>query len=162
MEAGRKRPVVALPLDPAAVAAPGPDPVEAAILAEIRARAPAMLARLPFMFKPPGWAGAAKGWKRTSPGVRGRYTAPGQSALGPGVGLDGEKDATTVCARPGTLITSDSIPYALRDLLDAWKAVADGNVPDPFAFEQALEAARAGWGPHERRLRRGVGMPAAP
>lgn len=36
--------------------------------------------------------------------------------------------------------------------LEAWRPVADGNVPDPFAFEAALDRAHAAWRPHQERL----------
>ncbi|MFV1960160.1 MAG: rhomboid family intramembrane serine protease [Planctomycetota bacterium] len=48
---------------------------------------------------------------------------------------------------------------ALRAWLDAWQPVADGNVPDPFAFDEALASARAAWKPQEARLRRAAGLP---
>jgi len=51
---------------------------------------------------------------------------------------------------------------AFEAWLDAWQPVADGNVPDPFAFEEALERTRAAWKPQEARLRRAAGLPTAP
>lgn len=48
---------------------------------------------------------------------------------------------------------------ALAGWLDAWRPVADGNVPDPFRFEAHLEQARRAWQPHEERLRLESGAP---
>jgi len=41
---------------------------------------------------------------------------------------------------------------ALDAYLDAWRPVADADVPDPFRFEARLEAARRAWRPHRDRL----------
>ena len=46
---------------------------------------------------------------------------------------------------------------ALRDYLAAWRPVATGDIPDPFAFDAQLAEARAAWAPHVQRLRLGSG-----
>lgn len=48
---------------------------------------------------------------------------------------------------------------ALRAWLDAWRPVAEGNVPDPFAFEAERERARVAWAPWRRRLELAAGRP---
>ncbi len=47
---------------------------------------------------------------------------------------------------------------ALHTYLEAWRPVADGNIPDPFSFDQQLEAARKRWRVHEKRLRAASGL----
>ena len=46
---------------------------------------------------------------------------------------------------------------ALRALVLAWRPVATGEVPDPFAFDRVLQAARGRWRVVERRLRAETG-----
>ncbi len=48
---------------------------------------------------------------------------------------------------------------AFRAYLEAWRPVAEGNVPDPFAFDAKLEAARSRWRTFEKRLRASGGVP---
>jgi rhomboid protease GluP len=46
---------------------------------------------------------------------------------------------------------------AFRTYVAAWRPVATGDIPDPFAFQAALDAATAAWTPHFERLRLGSG-----
>lgn len=46
----------------------------------------------------------------------------------------------------------DDAREAFGAYVEAWRPVADGNVPDPFAFQAALERAEAAWAPHRARL----------
>jgi len=62
--AGRRKGAVPAPLDPEAIAAPGLDPSEAAILAEVRARAPALFARLPPPYRQIAHLQYLGGWSR--------------------------------------------------------------------------------------------------
>lgn len=48
---------------------------------------------------------------------------------------------------------------AFRAYVEAWRPVATGDIPDPFAFDAQLEAARAAWSPVLKRLRLGSGAP---
>jgi membrane associated rhomboid family serine protease len=41
---------------------------------------------------------------------------------------------------------------AFRAWLEAWRPVARGEVPDPFAFQRRLDLATRAWKPYERRL----------
>ena len=58
---------------------------------------------------------------------------------------------------PAVLQDDPDARDALDAYLDVWLRVARGDVPDPFAFDAALEQAMEAWRVHERRLRGAAG-----